>query len=175
MLGATAHRLVEEPVHLTTGGLHVDPDAAELGRGVVAHPALRIEDGFDLLDDLRVFLHRAEHPAQSGEGPLAAVQRADDVVDEPGALQHAHEPGLGEGRAGDFEQLDLSLDFLEDQGGKTVSFDPDPAQFVGRVEGLHHGGTVGAGRQVTGPSLGTFRLAEAGQALPNLIEPQVLG
>ena len=73
LFGAAAHRLVEESVDLTTGGLHVNPDATELGRGVVAHPALRVEDGFDLLDDLRVFLDRAEHPAQSREGPLAAV------------------------------------------------------------------------------------------------------
>jgi len=175
LLGAAADRLVEEPVHLATRGLHVDADAAELRRGVVAHPALRVEDGFNFLDNLRVFLHGAQHPAQSGEGPLAAVQRADDVVDQPGALQHAHEPGLGEGRAGDFQQLDLSFDLLEDQGGKTVSFDPDPAQFVGRVEGLHHGRSVRAGRQITGPPLGTFRLAEAGQALPDLIEPEVLG
>ena len=131
LLGAVAHGFVEQPVDLAPGGLHVDSDAPEFGGGVVAYATFRVEDGFDFLDDLLVFLHCAQHPAQSGEGPFAAIQRADDVVDESGALQHTHESSLGEGRAGDLEELDLSLDFLEDQRGKTVSFNPDPPQFVG--------------------------------------------
>ena len=174
LLGAIAEGLVEEAVDLAPRRLHVDADAVQLRGGVAPDAALGVKHGLNLPDDVRVLLNCPQHAAQPGEGPVAALQGADDVIDQPRALQHPHEAGLGQGRPRHFEQLDLGADFLEDQSGEGVAFHPDAAQFIGGLKGFDDGRAVCGGGEVPGAALRTFGLAQGLQQPLDLEEPQVL-